>query len=327
MAIGDDVVAVTASVIFLTYNHGRFVEEAFQSLLKQDHPNLEIIIADDASTDDTWDRIVRMVSTYAGPKKIFLQRNEKNLGLCENYNQAFLKTTGEVIFSAAGDDVSLTTRCSESIGFWLAQGKKPDLIASDTFDMDVGGHIHGDKRIDELSLWTIEKWAQRRPHHFGASHMLTRRLLDVGPMNPGAPAEDQIFLFRAILLGGACRLPHSLVKHRRGGMSAKASRLDYDQKKARLLHSAAGAVAEMIQLIEDWRQLRPGEPVPEFLTSPLQHARYVVQMLGPRQDRSLLGTLMDYRDVPLRKRARCFLLQTLPWIYRPVFWLGASLKR
>ena len=42
------------SIIMCTYNGALYVKEQLDSIIRQTYPSLEIIIADDASTDDTW---------------------------------------------------------------------------------------------------------------------------------------------------------------------------------------------------------------------------------------------------------------------------------
>ena len=47
------------SVLVVTYNQANYIEQTIDSLIQQDYPNVEIIVADDASTDGTADLIQR----------------------------------------------------------------------------------------------------------------------------------------------------------------------------------------------------------------------------------------------------------------------------
>ena len=63
------------SVICLCYNHRRFVREAVESVLNQSYKNIQVIVADDASTDNSVEEIHKLESnvsvdrTTASPKK------------------------------------------------------------------------------------------------------------------------------------------------------------------------------------------------------------------------------------------------------------------
>ena len=59
------------TVLIDTYNYGRFIEEAVESVLSQDFPmdQLEILVVDDGSTDDTRQRVAK----YASKIQYFVQ--------------------------------------------------------------------------------------------------------------------------------------------------------------------------------------------------------------------------------------------------------------
>ncbi|MBU3589064.1 glycosyltransferase [Polynucleobacter sp. 80A-SIGWE] len=240
-----------ASVILLTYNQEQFVEEAFLSLLNQDMDDLEIVVSDDCSSDATWERIQALADSYQGSKKIILFHNAENIGIVNNYFAAVKQSTGELIFTAAGDDVSLPERCSKSIQFWLDHEKKYDLVAADAFDMGHDGTILGSKKNDDLGGWTIEKWFERRPFFFGASHMVTRKLVELAPLDGRLSYEDQCLVFRAILTGGAIRLPVSLVCHRRGGFSQQGVRFQLGHRRAQMILDSARGIVELEQFLSD----------------------------------------------------------------------------
>ena len=90
------------SIILCTYNGALYVKEQLDSIIRQTYPSLEIIIADDASTDDTW---TILESIAKEDERIRLYRNEKNLGFNVNFSQACEKATGEYIAIADQDDI------------------------------------------------------------------------------------------------------------------------------------------------------------------------------------------------------------------------------
>ncbi|MBU3558348.1 glycosyltransferase [Polynucleobacter sp. Nonnen-W13] len=239
-----------ASVILLTYNQEQFVEEAFLSLLNQDMDDLEIVVSDDCSSDATWKKIQTLADSYRGSKKIILSRNHSNIGIVSNYAAGVQQSSGDLIFMAAGDDISLPERCTKTIQFWCDTRQRYDLVATDAFDMGCDGTILGSKKSDDLEAWTIEKWFERRPFFFGASHMVTRRLLNLAPLNSELLYEDQCLVFRAILMGGAIRLPENLVCHRQGGVT-QVTGFRFGYRRSSILRDATNELAEVQQFLGD----------------------------------------------------------------------------
>jgi glycosyltransferase involved in cell wall biosynthesis len=95
------------------FNGERFLEETLNSLLEQTFTDLELIISDNASTDQT-ERICRAYA--AKDRRIRYYRNEKNLGAAQNYNRVFALATGEYFKWAAADDLcapDFLKRCVE----------------------------------------------------------------------------------------------------------------------------------------------------------------------------------------------------------------------
>jgi len=90
------------SVVLCTFNGERFISEQLESICKQTHANLEIIIFDDASTDGT----IRILEQYASrDSRIRLSRNERNLGFNLNFNEACKVTKGEYVAISDHDDI------------------------------------------------------------------------------------------------------------------------------------------------------------------------------------------------------------------------------
>ncbi len=89
------------SVIITSYNQDRYIVEALESVLSQDYPDMEILIGDDASTDDT-DKIIK---PYLDDKRIKYIKNEKNLGQAANKHKLLYDyATGFYVLQLDGDD-------------------------------------------------------------------------------------------------------------------------------------------------------------------------------------------------------------------------------
>lgn len=85
-----------------TYNGARFLDEQLQSILNQTYQNLEIIIQDDGSTDETMDLLRRY---EAKDTRIQVHQNPKNLGINANFYSLIKKSSGDYISISDQDDV------------------------------------------------------------------------------------------------------------------------------------------------------------------------------------------------------------------------------
>ena len=295
--------APLASVVLLSYNQEKFVKEALISILNQDTDDIEVIVSDDCSSDTTWDVILDVAKSYGGSKKLILSRNPSNLGIVDNYAHAFKKSSGDLIFMAAGDDVSMPDRCSKCIEFWIDSNRRHDLVAADALDMALDGKIIGPKYSSDLENWTVEKWFQRRSFFFGASHMVTRRLLELGPLNNQLPYEDQCLVFRAILMGGAARLPHPLVKHRRGGMTQKTE-FKIGHRRSEIVPSMRLELLELQQFLSDASALGKQSIVEPLVSQKLAYCNSVLALFqSPTSIKSLI-LFWKSSAVPLKDRYR-----------------------
>lgn len=88
------------SVITVTYNSALYVRDAIESVLAQTYTNIEYIIGDDCSSDNTWE----IIREYADPR-IKSYRNETNIGEYPNRNKAIRTATGKYLLFIDGDDV------------------------------------------------------------------------------------------------------------------------------------------------------------------------------------------------------------------------------
>lgn len=90
------------SVCIPTYNYGRFISQAIDSVLSQSFSDFELLVADNASTDST-EEIVRQFA--AQDARIRYVRHESNLGMVGNWNYCLREAQGKYIKFLFADDL------------------------------------------------------------------------------------------------------------------------------------------------------------------------------------------------------------------------------
>jgi glycosyltransferase involved in cell wall biosynthesis len=103
------------SVLILTYNHSEFISEALDSVINQDYDNLEIVISDDCSTDNTIEIIREYELKYPNISGYF---NESNLGIVQNCNRGLSYCKGDYIAFLAGDDLFINGKISAQVNWF-----------------------------------------------------------------------------------------------------------------------------------------------------------------------------------------------------------------
>ena len=123
------------SVICLCYNQSRFVKEAIYSVMHQTYPNVQLIVVDDASTDNSVTMIEECRTQYS--QIVFLPLTQ-NVGNCKAFNIGLGHALGEYIIDLAADDVLLQDRVCRGVEVLSQAGAEygvhftdADWIASD----------------------------------------------------------------------------------------------------------------------------------------------------------------------------------------------------
>ncbi|MFV5691257.1 glycosyltransferase [Flavobacterium sp. LT1R49] len=100
------------TIICLCYNQEKYVLESLFSVINQDYPDVELIIVDDCSTDNSKSVIKKWAINF--PKIQFIA-NKTNLGSTKSFNKALKKAKGEYIIDLAADDVLLHNSVTSQI--------------------------------------------------------------------------------------------------------------------------------------------------------------------------------------------------------------------
>jgi len=114
------------SVIVTNFNHGQYIGQALDSLKAQTYPNLEVIIVDDASTDNSRAVINQWCQAHPGfvQKLVYL---EVNKGKWNALNKGIAESTGQLVTLQDADDASCPTRLERQLAALQETGSKHNL--------------------------------------------------------------------------------------------------------------------------------------------------------------------------------------------------------
>jgi Glycosyltransferases involved in cell wall biogenesis len=100
------------SFIITAYNNRNFVSECVRSCLEQTYSNIEVVITDDGSTDDSHNILL---SEFGLNPAVKILKFEKNSGKVSGFNNSFAHTTGEFIAVIGADDINYPDRIERQL--------------------------------------------------------------------------------------------------------------------------------------------------------------------------------------------------------------------
>lgn len=205
------------SVVIPTYNYGRFISEAIDSVLAQTYPIDEIVVVDDGSTDET-EEVVRGF----GERLRYVKQD--NSGVCSARNRGVAETKGDYIAFLDADDI------------WEA-GKIEKQIAMFGSDREIGLVHCGMREFDSITRettrfhldgqagWVADElllWERPAIIGLGTATLVKRVAIDaVGGFDERMKVgEDWDFCYRVARLYKVGFIPEPLVNYRNHGVNA-----------------------------------------------------------------------------------------------------------
>lgn len=189
---------VTVAVV--TYNQEAHLEDCVRSILAQDYPNFEVVVADDASTDGTAKVLERL--DRENPGKLVILRNEQNRGVTGNHNVALGACRGDYICWIGGDDLMLPGKLSAQVRHMEAN---PDCVICyhdvELFDDETGRKLQLWSEFDRPRRGTFETLVRRGHFNAGISSMV-RASASPRQFDPSVPTASDWLYFVECLAGG-----------------------------------------------------------------------------------------------------------------------------
>ncbi len=201
--------ALRVSVALCTYNGADYLPAQLESLASQTRLPDELVVFDDASTDDTW-RILEAFARQA-PFPVRLHRNPQRVGYSRNFEQAMKACTGDVIFLCDQDDVWLPDKIAVMLRAFQAPDR-PLVVVHDAYLTDAELNPSGFRGYQQIQdgRFTLDMWVTGCCTAFRAE---LRPLLF--PIPHGAFDHDVWIHQVGRALGRRKLLPQALIYYRR----------------------------------------------------------------------------------------------------------------
>lgn len=183
--------APLVSVIIASYNHAAYIESSIESVLAQRYPNIELLVVDDGSADDSVSRIQRLQTKHG-----FSFQVQSNQGLSRTLNDCIARSHGSLIAPFGSDDLMLPDRIAAQVAYMHG---KPEvgICAGQIESIDAAGQpitkrnraLHSSRPLLRLDFEDVFRGVKGGPK---APTLLFRReaLEKVGGFDPSIRLED-----------------------------------------------------------------------------------------------------------------------------------------
>ncbi len=206
------------TVIMTTYNHEKYVGEAIESVLKQTFDDIELVIVNDGSGDNT----EKVIKKFTDERIVYLY--QENQGPSIAANNAILASRGKYIAIMSGDDVSHPLRIERQLREYQKQNNKRVLFSHCNFIDDDNNSLDGGHFAKEFFNYATKNRFEILNHYFWKGNFLNdittftekEAFLDIGLYNPlFLQLQDFDLWMRALLKGyDFYIMPEKLISYR-----------------------------------------------------------------------------------------------------------------
>ncbi len=247
------------SVIMSNYNTPEeYLRAAIESVLNQTYSELEFIIVDDCSTDNSLD----IIKSYTD-ERIIVCKNEANSGITKSLNKALSLAKGEFVARMDADDICLSERFEKQVSF-LNRNKSVVVCGTGVELFGEGADIHKEKivckTIPEKEQFQIQLLFGNHTNIIHPTAMFRHSVLAENSITYNENyifAQDYRMWVECSRFGECCNLDEVLFKYRIHGKAVSTD------KKAIQEECAKNIMAEQLswlglELPEEWKYLHWG---------------------------------------------------------------------
>ena len=146
------------SVLVPCYNHENYVQNTICSIVEQTYENIELLVIDDGSTDNSFNKILEMKELYSNRFRRFVALKQNNKGLIHVLNELIRMSRGDYISLVASDDVLEVDAISSEITV-LNSNPHIMLVAGKNDIIDSHGNVcYWDEQRNNVYEKSKAKW-------------------------------------------------------------------------------------------------------------------------------------------------------------------------
>lgn len=195
------------SLIIPVYNVSDYIERCLLSVLKQTYANIECILVNDSTPDNSMEIAKKLIAGYSGNMIIKTICHEVNKGLSEARNTGIRHATGEYVYFLDSDD-AITGDCIEKM-VRLAELYKPDFVIGHVMEYSIKEteiKIHIRENCIESNLQIAKLYSTHRWNMMAWNKLVSREFLIKHNLFffPGIYHEDELWSFQ--LAASACKM-------------------------------------------------------------------------------------------------------------------------
>lgn len=186
------------SIVVPCYNHARYVKQCIESILAQTYPNIELLVIDDGSSDES-PRILEELAASHG----FTLRIQSNQGLLPTLNTALQEVKGEYFAPFASDDVMLPERIALQVEH-MRRHPEVAICGGNIVPIDEDGKVLEKKRrVRPSRRLDFDSIFKNLLPSAPAPTFLMRRevVLQVGGYDPSMRIEDLTMMLKVCQAG------------------------------------------------------------------------------------------------------------------------------
>lgn len=224
------------SIVIPCYNHENFVQDCIQSVIEQTYENIELIIIDDGSKDNSVLKIQEMLEKCQNRFKQFEFRYRPNKGLSETLNESLEWCQGKYYSVLASDDQMFDNKTALQVAY-LEKNK------------DCVGCFGGYQLIDENNIVTAYSKKDEKSYSFNeiflhkhdlpapTQMLLLNKLKEIGGYRKGIIIEDWYMWLKLAKIGKLHYISEYLAFYR--------NHSDNMSKKIEIMHLGRNQVLDM----------------------------------------------------------------------------------